>query len=143
MDTSQGNKKLGFLSLTTFITTKTALFHHLNDKLFEEEDELLEIVEMVHFALFFLIVYYILHVLVFLRHASRIEFAWSNMDHMVSNRGGSGGEKSTNSGTDILYRADKEQLLFENNRELLSANCGVKSNNLDEKSLKHRYFSRI
>lgn len=94
---------LGFLSLTTFLVTKMSFFQALNDFIFEEDGELLEILETVHFALFFIMIFYLVQVLVFVRRAIATEQEWSRMDRLAMHR----------RHQDPSYPADEEQRLFE------------------------------
>jgi len=94
---------LGFLSLATFVVTKLSFFHTLNDAIFHEEGQLLEIVELVHFAIFFIMIFYVIQVLVFVRRAIATEHKWMEMDRLAMYRRHG----------DTIYPADKEQLLFE------------------------------
>ena len=94
---------LGFLSLATFVVTKMWFFSSLNDAIFHEEGELLEIIEMVHFAIFFIMIFYVMQVLVFLRRAIATEHQWAEMDRLAMHRRHG----------DTIYPANKDQLLFE------------------------------
>lgn len=71
---------LGFLSACTFVITKTPFPGHLSERIFGEEELLVEIFEMVHFSLFFIMVCFVAQVLLLVRQSMRSEAKWEKMD---------------------------------------------------------------
>ena len=71
---------LGFLSVVTFAITKAGWFTKLSDIFFDEEDELLEIFEFVHFTIFFIMIFFVVQVLILVAAAMDTENEWIDMD---------------------------------------------------------------
>jgi hypothetical protein len=71
---------LGFLSACTFIITKTPLPYKLSKQIFGEDEILVEIFEMVHFSLFFIMVIFVAQVLVLVRESMETEAKWDLLD---------------------------------------------------------------
>eukprot|EP00546_Thalassionema_frauenfeldii_P018588 CAMPEP_0178906048 /NCGR_PEP_ID=MMETSP0786-20121207/6616_1 /TAXON_ID=186022 /ORGANISM="Thalassionema frauenfeldii, Strain CCMP 1798" /LENGTH=815 /DNA_ID=CAMNT_0020577727 /DNA_START=54 /DNA_END=2498 /DNA_ORIENTATION=+ len=74
---------LGFLSMVTFVFNVTNLFGYLSTLLVGSEDEeehLLHIFEDVHFAIFFLMVFYMVQALVLIHQALQTEAMWVKFD---------------------------------------------------------------
>ncbi|KAI2491942.1 Ca2-binding protein [Fragilaria crotonensis] len=71
---------LGFLSVVTFCITQAGWFTVLSEKLFGEDNELLEIFEFVHFTIFFIMISFVLQVLVLVAAAMETEQEWLDMD---------------------------------------------------------------
>ncbi|CAB9508822.1 Troponin C, isoform 1 [Seminavis robusta] len=69
---------LGFLSVCTFCVTKLGWFTLLSEKLFgdDEEEELLETFELVHYMLFFIMVFFGINVLVLVKDAEHMKRTW-------------------------------------------------------------------
>ncbi|CAB9510770.1 Troponin C, isoform 1 [Seminavis robusta] len=69
---------LGFLSVCTFFVTKLGWFNQLSEKIFgeEEKEELLEVFEMVHYMVFFVMVFFVINVLVLVRGATAMKRTW-------------------------------------------------------------------
>jgi hypothetical protein len=69
---------LGFLSTITFCITKLGFFSKLGVALFgeEEEEELLEIFEQVHYMLFFIMVFFVINVLVLMHGGKAMSHKW-------------------------------------------------------------------
>lgn len=73
---------LGFLSACTFVLAEVGVFGFLSEKLFgnDEEEELLEIFEFVHFSLFFVMLVFVVQVLEEVRQGLETEKEWLKMD---------------------------------------------------------------
>jgi len=71
---------LGFLSMVTFIITQFNFVSMLSSKLFGESDFLLEIFELVHYSLFFVMIFFITQVLISAREAMMTEALWLKMN---------------------------------------------------------------
>ena len=69
---------LGFLSIVTFLVTKMGWFSNLSEHLFgeDEEEELLETFEFVHYMLFFIMVFFVINVLVLVYGGQAMEKTW-------------------------------------------------------------------
>lgn len=78
---------LGFLSIFTFCVTKLGIFTEISIKLFgeEEEEELLEMFEFVHYMLFFIMVSFVINVLRLVAGARQSQAAWQLMDMCCRN----------------------------------------------------------
>lgn len=73
---------LGFLSICTFCITKSGFFEILSERLYDgDRHELLELFEQIHFAIFAIMVFFVLQVLVLVREAMETEARWIEMDH--------------------------------------------------------------
>ena len=74
---------LGFLSLFTFCVTKMGFFETLSVRIFgeEEAEELLELFESVHYALFFVMVLFVLLVLNLVSDGIKTEHEWLEMNN--------------------------------------------------------------
>lgn len=79
---------LGFLSIFTFCVTKLGFFETISTKVFgeEEEEELLETFEFVHYMLFFVMVFFVISVLTLVAGAENTEVMWSKMDKACRDR---------------------------------------------------------
>ena len=93
----------GFLSLVSFVVTKLPFFEVLDEYIFRGQQDLFEIVETVHMNLFFIMVFYVLQVMVFVRHAIGTEDEYTQMDRIAFLR---------RTGDDTLS-VDEKQLSFE------------------------------
>lgn len=73
---------LGFLSLFTFCVTQMGEFERLSVKIFghQEEEELLEIFESVHYMLFGVMIFFVSSVLLVVHGAKKTEENWFLMD---------------------------------------------------------------
>lgn len=71
---------LGFLSACTFIITKTPFPNQLSERLFGEEELLVEVFEMVHFAIFFIMICFVAQVILLVRESMKSEADWEEMD---------------------------------------------------------------
>ena len=71
---------LGFLSIITFCVTQTGLIKIMSEKIYEDEEELLEFFEYVHYTIFFIMISFVFQVIVLLREASETEKQWLEMD---------------------------------------------------------------
>jgi hypothetical protein len=67
---------LGFLSLCTFCIAQTGFFKKISSKDFEEE-ELVYMVELTHFMLFFIVVNFVLNVTVLIGQARKVQMQWN------------------------------------------------------------------
>ena len=78
---------LGFLSIFTFCVTKLGFFEQLSVQIFghEEEEELLEMFESVHYMLFFVMVFFVIGVLGLVRRAKDVERKWRMMNRACQN----------------------------------------------------------
>ena len=78
---------LGFLSLCTFCITKLGVFEELSVKIFgkNEAEELLEIFESVHFALFLVMVLFVLSVLNLVADGKSTEEEWIELEKSARN----------------------------------------------------------
>uniref|UniRef100_A0A7S1VF95 EF-hand domain-containing protein n=1 Tax=Grammatophora oceanica TaxID=210454 RepID=A0A7S1VF95_9STRA len=99
---------LGFLSMVTFFLSEFGFFEWLALKMYhdeEEDEELIEIFEVVHFAIFFIMVFFFLQVVILIRHAMENEKHWQSMDRdllSVHFAVGGGGAKSNKNGANDL-----------------------------------------
>lgn len=73
---------LGFLSVSTFVISKSGLFEMLSVAIFGEGDEFLEMFETVHYCLFFVMILFVVQVLVLAREGEEIEAEWLKMDRV-------------------------------------------------------------
>jgi hypothetical protein len=73
---------LGFLSIFTFCVTQLGFFTELSISIFghEEEEELLETFETVHYMLFFIMVFFVTSVLSLVASAKNTEQKWRTMN---------------------------------------------------------------
>ena len=73
---------LGFLSIVTFLVTKLGWFSKVSEHLFgeDEEEELLETFEFVHYMLFFIMVFFVINVLVLVYGGQAMEETWRIYD---------------------------------------------------------------
>mmetsp|Transcript_22261 Transcript_22261/g.36856 ORF Transcript_22261/g.36856 Transcript_22261/m.36856 type:complete len:720 (-) Transcript_22261:63-2222(-) len=74
---------LGFLSMVSFIMNSCGFFHFLSKHLFgsdDEEEELLEMFEWVHFGIFFIMIFFFVQVVVLIRQALKTEQQWLSLD---------------------------------------------------------------
>jgi len=73
---------LGFLSIFTFCVTQLGVFTELSMSIFghEEEEELLETFETVHYMLFFIMVFFVTSVLSLVGSAKTVEKKWRTMN---------------------------------------------------------------
>ena len=76
---------LGFLSACTFIIVKTPFPFRLSEYLFGEPELLVEVFEMVHFTLFFIMVCFVGQVLLLVRQSMKTEKVWEEMDRKCRN----------------------------------------------------------
>jgi len=79
---------LGFLSMVTFILNEAGFFRFLSFKIYgenEDGEELLEVFEVVHFAIFFVMVFFFVQVVVLIRQAMWMEEQWHKMDREKMN----------------------------------------------------------
>lgn len=76
---------LGFLSAITFTVTKMGVFESLSSYLFgEEEDEfLIELFELVHFTIFFIMILFVIQVLIIAVQAGSIEKKWEEWNRCM------------------------------------------------------------
>ena len=77
---------LGFLSMVTFLFSEFGFFEFLSVRMFgvaDEEEELLEITEVVHFGIFFIMVVFFIQVLVLIRQALKTEALWRQLDREI------------------------------------------------------------
>lgn len=72
---------LGFLSICTFCITKSGYFSIVSAKIYGDQHELLELFEQIHFAIFAIMVFFVLQVLVLVREAMDTESRWIQMDY--------------------------------------------------------------
>lgn len=70
---------LGFLSACTFIITRTPFPYKLSQYIFGEHEFLVEIFEAVHFALFFVMVFFVIEVLVLVHESGHTEAQWKSL----------------------------------------------------------------
>jgi len=73
---------LGFLSVFTFVISKMHFFPELSKRLFgeEEEEQLLEIFEFVHYTLFFVMIFFVIQVLGLEKQGIETMAQWEEMD---------------------------------------------------------------
>jgi hypothetical protein len=73
---------LGFLSIFTFCVTQLGVFTELSMSIFghEEEEELLETFETVHYMLFFIMVFFVISVLSLVASAKSVDKKWRTMN---------------------------------------------------------------
>jgi len=71
---------LGFLSMVTFLITKFGFVSSLSSKFFGESDFLLEIFELVHYTIFFVMVFFINQVLLCAKETMMTQALWIKMD---------------------------------------------------------------
>ena len=102
----------GFLSLVSFVATKLSFFEILDEYIFQGQQDLFEIVETVHMNLFFVMVFYVLQVMVFVRHAIATEDEWTQMDRIAFLRR-AGGDDVDATMSSSSPSVDQNQLLFE------------------------------
>ena len=78
---------LGFLSVCTFFVKKSSLFEMLSTNFFgkEEHELLVEIFEQVHFALFFVMIIFVIQVLVLVNQGMNTEKEWLKMERKCRN----------------------------------------------------------
>jgi hypothetical protein len=77
---------LGFLSVFTLVVTKAGVFETISVHFFgkEEHQLVLELFEMVHYALFFVMVAFVCQVLLLVRQAMQMEAHWCRLDRITS-----------------------------------------------------------
>jgi hypothetical protein len=73
---------LGFLAMITFIITTTGYFAKLSEYLFGEKEELLEYFELIHFSIFFIMIFFVGQVIVLVNEATQIEKEWTALDKL-------------------------------------------------------------
>lgn len=73
---------LGFLAMVTFIITTTGYFSILSEYLFDDEEDLLEYFELIHFSIFFIMIFFVGQVIVLVREAAQIEKEWTALDRL-------------------------------------------------------------
>jgi hypothetical protein len=73
---------LGFLAMVTFIITTTGYFSILSKYLFGEKEELLEYFELIHFSIFFIMIFFVGQVIVLVNAAAKIEKEWTALDRL-------------------------------------------------------------
>lgn len=71
---------MGFLSLVTFAITPTKMFEELSESIFGDGEELTEYCEFVHYAIFFVMVFFAMHVLVLIHFATQTKREWLDME---------------------------------------------------------------
>jgi len=73
---------LGFLSACTFVLVQSGVFEHMSVALFGEEEEelLVEIFEQVHFALFFIMLLFVIQVLVIVSQGAKSQKKWKALE---------------------------------------------------------------
>mmetsp|Transcript_18487 Transcript_18487/g.35116 ORF Transcript_18487/g.35116 Transcript_18487/m.35116 type:complete len:742 (-) Transcript_18487:103-2328(-) len=78
---------LGFLSMVTFIVSQAGIMTILSEKIYgegeEEQNELLEYFEFVHFALFFIMVAFVMQVLGMISEAEEQHEIWAEIDEEI------------------------------------------------------------
>jgi len=74
---------LGFLSVLSFLAVKSTVLNVISEALFDEEEELSELVEDVHMLLFAVMVVFIFEVLLLLALGTRIERQWERFEHRL------------------------------------------------------------
>lgn len=76
---------LGFLSMFTFLFSKSGLFTVLSQIIFQDTTTLADIFELVHFTIFFVMIFFVLQVLVLARGAMKSQDEWLRMERDVRN----------------------------------------------------------
>mmetsp|Transcript_1560 Transcript_1560/g.2113 ORF Transcript_1560/g.2113 Transcript_1560/m.2113 type:complete len:654 (-) Transcript_1560:321-2282(-) len=73
---------LGFLSACTFVLVQSGVFEHISIAIFGESEEelLVEIFEQVHFALFFIMIIFVMQVLVLVKEGTITQNQWKNLE---------------------------------------------------------------
>ena len=74
---------LGFLSIVTFLMSQFGFFEFLSIRMFgksDEEEELLEITEIIHYGIFFIMVIFFIQVVVLIYQALAIDRLWRKLD---------------------------------------------------------------
>jgi len=71
---------LGFLSMFSFILSKTGVFEFLGDMVFGSGEELTEIFEFVHMVIFFIMVLFVVQIMILLKAAMAVQEQWEDMD---------------------------------------------------------------
>jgi centrin-1 len=75
---------LGFLSLVTFVVTRSGTFRMISEAIYGDEgEELLEMFELVHFTLFFIMLLFVFQVFVLVKGAIQTEHMWVHMDRAI------------------------------------------------------------
>lgn len=72
---------LGFLSLCTFCISKSGFFERISSDDLEEE-ELLEMVEIIHYMLFFVIINFVINIILLIRQATEWQHRWSKFERL-------------------------------------------------------------
>jgi len=110
---------LGFLSVLIFFLMKSGLFEMLSTELFgnEEHEPLVEIVEQVHFALFFIMIIFVIQVLVLAKQGMNTEREWLKMERKCHNSAYIAKITTNPEGRDdekqLLYHALREEFINE------------------------------
>lgn len=106
---------LGFLSVVTFIITKSGFFESLSIAIFGEEDEMLEIFEFIHFTLFFVMIFFVLQVLLLVQQAMQTEKNWNKMERYVMHPESEHGGRDDNEYT--MFAALRQEFLADRDFE--------------------------
>ena len=110
---------LGFLSVCTFVLIKSGIFETLSTDFFgkEEHDLLVEIFEQVHFALFFVMITFVMQVLVLAKQGMNTEKEWLKMERKCRNPAYIKKITANSDGRDdekhLLYHALREEFINE------------------------------
>lgn len=110
---------LGFLSLASFIVTQTGFFRAISTALYGDTEELLELFELVHFSIFFVMIFFVIQVLVLVQGAIRTEREWIHMDRKARLRRRSS-QTASNEEDDAyqrLFEALRHEFLLERDVE--------------------------
>jgi len=101
---------LGFLAIVTYTVTETGWLSYLSSLIYEEEEELFQFLEHVHFTIFFIMISFVIQVSVLIFEASYTERKWLDMDYQCrqildfdasSRNSGSGNSSSGNSSSSL------------------------------------------
>jgi len=76
---------LGFLSVFTFVLGEIPAFTRLSVMLFNESNTLMEILEFVHYTIFFVMIFFVLEVLILLKMGEESATKWMKMDRIYQN----------------------------------------------------------
>ena len=72
---------LGFLSLCTFCISKTGFLEKISSDDLQEQ-ELLEMVEVIHYMLFFVIINFVINIVLLIRQAKNFQEQWSKFQRV-------------------------------------------------------------
>eukprot|EP00026_Physarum_polycephalum_P003468 Phypoly_transcript_03480.p1 GENE.Phypoly_transcript_03480~~Phypoly_transcript_03480.p1 ORF type:complete len:394 (+),score=72.28 Phypoly_transcript_03480:165-1184(+) len=74
---------LGFVALVMFLVTQGEGLERLSKHIFGEDEEMPELIELIHFMLFGMMIFFIIEVMILVRLAIRSEHEWSAREQKV------------------------------------------------------------